>query len=126
MSRPLSVVSVRKLKPDQRAEVVYVGRACGPWPKSRWANPVKILRNDPPSLRAYIVEAYISTVSNMPRPVLIRLLQDLYDSTGKGEKPLGCWCGDWPPADAGVPVPVCHAVELAKLVNAFRVAGVIQ
>lgn len=120
------VVSVRGMKPDARAKVVYCGRACGPWPQSPWANPIKVKPGASLCLRRAAVEGFMSILLDRPRAVLLKDLQALYDSTHKGIKPLACWCGYWSPTPRPAPLLVCHAVELAKLVNAFRLAGVIQ
>jgi Domain of unknown function (DUF4326) len=124
MSRTVFVVSVRKLKPEARPGVVYVGRACGPWPQSPWHNPFKVKPGASSHTKRVAVEKFMSMILARPTATLLADLQALYDETEKGSRPLACWCCSW--SASTNPNACCHAVELAKLMNAYILTGAIQ
>lgn len=86
-----SVVNVKQEECD-----VYIGRACGKWPESKWANPYKIGRD---GSREQVIRMYRDYVLNSPE--LIAALPELRN------KILGCWCN---------PLP-CHGDVLVELVR---------
>lgn len=101
----IRVVDVRRLRsPAARAAVCYCGRAWAGWPRSRWCNP----------FRADGLSEFCCHLALMKsRGGLPVYLADLWEASGRGEKPLGCWCGDSEVGD-GSPL-VCHAQILADL-----------
>jgi hypothetical protein len=123
----LRVVNVRKLKtPEQRAGVVYVGRACGGWPASKYRNPHKLKQFATPGDRVACVELFACDFLARSSAAIVADLKELYTLSDRGRLPLGCWCCDWnPAAPRGGELPACHAVELAKLVNTAVMAGAI-
>lgn len=104
---PVQVVNVRGIKdPGQRAQVVYCGR---PVPRQGWpghplANPFKL--EDFGGNREAVLDAYRAWL--LARPTLEADLAALWEATGHGARPLGCWC---------VPL-LCHASLLAELLDA--------
>lgn len=94
--------------------MVYVGRAFAGWPASRYGNPFR------PRPGFDAVAAYRDWLHGRVRltynpPPTEADLADLWEQTGHGAKPLGCWCvtvtaGDGSPA-------VCHAQVLAELLR---------
>ena len=102
----IRVVNVRKLRtPEQRATVVYVGRAFAGWPGTPYGNHHRL--PCPDEYRRWLLLA-------IPDDVLAQHLANLWELTGQGAKPLGCWCLDW---DGTGPTPGCHAAVWAELLN---------
>ena len=100
------VVNVRGLRtPEQRAGVVYVGRAWAGWPGTPYGNHHRLPCPDD----------YRASLRMLSPEVLDGHLVDLWESTGHGAKPLGCWCLAW---DGTGPTPACHAAVWAELLNA--------
>jgi len=96
MSHPL-VVHCKKSKFD-----VYIGRRCGSFPASFWANPFRIGKD---GTREEVIEKYKQRLLNSP--VMLKRLGEL-----KG-KVLGCWCA---------PLP-CHGDVLAEMANESEEQG---
>ena len=106
----IRVVDVRGLRtPEQRATVVYVGRAFAGWPASPWGNPFK------PGRGFNAVAAFREWFLSRPDENLEASLAELWKATKQGAKPLGCWCTTATAGD-GSPL-VCHAQVLAELLN---------
>lgn len=106
----IRVVDVRGLRtPEQRATVVYVGRQFAGWPASRYGNPFR------PRPGFDAVAAYREWFLARPAEVVEDALVELWEQTGHGAKPLGCWCVNATAGD-GSPV-VCHAQVLAELLR---------
>lgn len=100
------VVDARRFRtPEERAGVVYCGRAWAGWPRSPWCNPFQASRH------ADALTRY--TESLLARPDLDDHLRALWEATGSGGKPLACWCGDFVAGDGSE--VVCHAQVLAEL-----------
>jgi hypothetical protein len=59
--------------------------------------------------------AYRTWVLTRPPGVLDRALAELWEATGRGVKPLGCWCVSAEVGD-GSPL-ICHAQVLASLLH---------
>jgi hypothetical protein len=108
----IRVVDVRGLRtPAERATVVYVGRFFAGWPASRYGNPFK------PRPGFDAVKAYRSWFLGRPREMVEDALAELWEATGHGEKPLGCWCGSWQAGVSPAEPEFCHAIVLAKLLH---------
>lgn len=111
----IRVVDVRGLRtPEQRAGVVYVGRAFAGWPESGFGNPFK------PQPWFDAVAAYRSELASREQrnpEEFAAWLFALWALTYEGEKPLGCWCGTWHPEFSPAEPEFCHAIVLAKLLN---------
>lgn len=106
----IRVVNVKGLnKPDQRAGVVYCGRPFAGWKGHQLGNPFR------PRAGFDAVQAYRQWLLGRPVQEVERALADLWEETGHGAKPLGCWCVDATAGD-GSPV-VCHAQVLAELLR---------
>lgn len=108
----IRVVDVRTLRtPQQRAAVCYVGRPFAGWPGHPLANPFR------PSESAYVLRACLDRYRDwlLARPALEADLAALWEQTGHGVMPLGCWCCDAAAGD-GSPL-VCHAQILADLLH---------
>jgi hypothetical protein len=102
----VTVANVRGLDtPEERAGVVYVGRACAGWPGHRLANPFKLV-GDSDQERVCVLDRYRSWL--MTQPHLGKDLDDLWEQTQRGQLRLGCWC--WPKD--------CHAMVLAQMLTA--------
>lgn len=84
---------------DVRYEVcdVYIGRRCGRWPQSKWANPFVIGRD---GTRHQVIAKYRQWLPTQPH--LMAALHELKDQV------LGCWCHGLP----------CHGDVLVELSNA--------
>ena len=105
------VVKVNGLRtPEQRAGVVYVGRAFAGWPASPWGNPFR------PGQGFNAVERFDEWFAK--KPDAAELLRQLWNATGQGAKPLGCWCVNARVGD-GQP-EVCHAQVLARLLTEMQ------
>lgn len=126
MSKLATVISVRGRKLDEllvNPDFVYVGRAVGRnwWPASKWGNPFPYPR-------------FRDAVDQFRYRLALAISGEILDSTWHAEefrvmavslpelqgKTLGCWCGHWEP---GQPEIACHAVVLAKAVNALTLQG---
>lgn len=112
----IRVVSVKGLRtPEQRATVVYVGRAFAGWPASPFGNPYKPKMgstfNAVAAFRAWLQR----WEADRPDDFNAKLLS-LWEATGRGALPLGCWCGSWSP-DGPPQAEFCHAIVLAKLLQ---------
>lgn len=112
----IRVVDVRGLRtPEQRATVVYVGRAFAGWPASEWGNPHK------PRPGFDAIAAYRNDLARLEaarQGTFMASLQSLLEATEYGAKPLGCWCGSWS-MDSPPQAEFCHAIVLAKLLNEY-------
>jgi hypothetical protein len=107
----IRVVNVKGLRTREgRAAVCYVGRAFAGWPNSGFGNPFKP-RSGFDALAAYR-EHLVKLEADDPES-FAGWLRMLWDATGHGAKPLGCWCTDATAGD-GSPV-VCHAQILAGM-----------
>lgn len=73
---------------------VYIGRRCGRFPNSIWANPFKIGKD---GTREEVVQKYGDWIQT--QPTLLKRIPEL-----KG-KVLGCWCAP----------EACHGHVLTKL-----------
>lgn len=111
------VVDARNLTaPEQRATVVHVGRSWAGWLGHPLANPFRAAGKSKLD-RAVCLDEYARWLCLLPD--MDGQLAILWDETGRGAKPLACWCGNWKPGDRTFP---CHAVLLAQLLNE-RFAG---
>ncbi len=54
---------------------------------------------------------------SIPREMVEDALAELWEATGHGEKPLGCWCGSWQAGVSPAEPEFCHAIVLAKLLH---------
>lgn len=107
----IRVANVRGLnKPEERAGVVYVGRAFAGWPGHALGNPLR--PHYFASLDACLA-GYRSWL--LLRPTLEVDLASLWEETGHGSRPLGCWCVNAVVGD-GQPV-CCHAQVLAEMLH---------
>ena len=106
------VADVRKLRtPDQRATVIYVGRAFAGWKGHPLGNPFRPAAGYRPCL-----ERYADWLAAHPqRAELFAAMRNEIAETGK---PLGCWCVNWD--GTGTPPMVCHAVVLAEAIKGER------
>lgn len=112
----IRVVNVRGLhSPDQRAGIVYVGRAFAGWPASPLANPFKLVL-DTPVLRLALVRRYREWLQTWPAEKLAAALDELWRQTDCGQLPLGCWCAPG----------YCHADALADLLAERFVPAKVQ
>jgi hypothetical protein len=87
-----SVVDVRYEQCD-----VYIGRKCGRWAHSKWANPFHVGRD---GTRHQVIVKYREHI--LASPHLMAALPELKN------KVLGCWCHGLP----------CHGDVLVELLNA--------
>lgn len=85
------VLNVRRDKPD-----VYIGRASGKWPASKWGNPFPL--NDR-TTRREVVLRYAKWLQRQPE--LLLAIPELKDKT------VGCWCAPL----------LCHGHVLASLAS---------
>jgi Domain of unknown function (DUF4326) len=107
----IRVVNVRGMnKPEERENIVYVGRAFAGWPANPLGNPFKLEGDIDSCLEKYRRWVYNSPDFDM-------LLFRLWKLTNEGTKPLGCWCSDWD--GVSKPKPKCHAVVLAEILCEF-------
>lgn len=118
----IRITNVRGLRtPEQRATVVYVGRACAGWPGHPLANPFKIGERSPGNHRVTlgrdgVIAYYRQFLESLDEGGRLGpALAALWEATGHGAKPLGCWCCEATAGD-GSPV-VCHAQTLAELLR---------
>lgn len=80
----IRIVKVNQLRtPEQRATVVYCGRAFAGWPASTWRNPYPVASFGDDALATFIEYA-----KRQPDEWLARL----WEACEHGAKPLGCWC----------------------------------
>ncbi|MBY0515109.1 MAG: DUF4326 domain-containing protein [Gemmataceae bacterium] len=129
----IRVVNVRGLnRPEQRAGVVYVGRKFAGWDGHPLGNPFKprpINQDEWTGTSAgywhMVGEERDSCLAKywawlLARPTVEADLAALWEATGHGAKPLGCWCRNATAGD-GSPL-VCHAQVLAEeLAERFEV-----
>jgi hypothetical protein len=124
--QPIRVVDVRGLRtPEERAGVVYVGRAFAGWPASAFANPFKpkTRKTDhgilpaPGAVEECLTKyrAYLATAEQKSPNNFALNLAALWEETGHGAKPLGCWCVSAVVGDGQA--CVCHAQILAELLH---------
>lgn len=114
MADPIRVVSVRGMNtPAQRSSVVYVGRAFAGWPASPFQNPYRP-RSGVDAVAAY--RHHLAAMEEGDPRFFGEMLAKLWEATNHGEKPLGCWCGEWKIGDGGE--EFCHAIVVAKLFGA--------
>lgn len=118
-----TVINVRGRKYAELAadpDFVYVGRACKGFPGSPFGNPFRTagaysaaiaVADFGRELRVAIDEPGASRV----HPAFARMAKLLPTLRGKR---LGCWCTDW--GGEGEPAKPCHAVVLARIVNAME------
>lgn len=107
----IRVVNVKGMnKPDQRAGVVYCGRPFAGWNGHPLGNPFRPKPGDPIGT---CLDRYRKWL--LARPTLDADLAALWEETGHGTKPLGCWCVRAAAGD-GSPL-VCHAQILAGLLH---------
>ncbi len=117
----IRVVKVNKLRtPEQRAGVVYVGRAFAGWTAHPLANPFKPKPINQDEWNGTLGGYWLFVGEERcewlkTRPTLDADLAALWEATGHGEKPLGCWCVNATASDDS-PV-VCHAQILAELLR---------
>jgi hypothetical protein len=105
------VVNVRGMQtPEQRAGVVYVGRTFAGWAGHPLGNPFR-----PRFLHQIVtcLDKYRNWL--LARPLIEADLAALWEQTGHGAKPLGCWCVNAVAGD-GQPV-ICHAQVLAEMLR---------
>lgn len=110
--RPVRVINVKGMnKPDQRSQVVYVGRKFAGWPEHELHNPYKPVAGEPVGTCLAKYKAKL-----LARLTLEEDLAALWEETGQGRKALGCWCTN---AIIVEPVanPVCHAQILGEMLR---------
>jgi hypothetical protein len=130
-----TVINVRghhRLNLIGREDFRYCGRACWGWPASPFSNPFVV--GWPADKVRRAVERHLPGVEYASgEPLRARDAVDLFVVLlGRDremqrrlpelvDKRLGCWCLDWRP---GQPIKVpCHAVHLARMVNALFPEG---
>jgi len=138
MTKLATVISVRGRNRDELLadpDFVYVGRAVRhtAWADSKWGNPFKrgqdpfqamrilakvpgkamAIEFDGPLTTAKAVECFACHLESLKAHFGPTWDQNISELQGKT---LGCWCGHWEP---GQPEIACHAVVLAKAVNAL-------
>jgi hypothetical protein len=113
LAHPIRVVNVKGLRtPEQRATVVYCGRAFAGWPQGRFHNPYsKFKYTDPLGMFQEMIER----LKREDPEKLEEALRELWEATGRGEKPLGCWCINAVAGDGSE--VVCHAQLVAELLR---------
>lgn len=107
----IRVIDVRALRtPEQRAGVCYCGRSFAGWHKHPLANPFRpgVGGTVGPCLERY--RAWL-----LERPTLEADLAALWEETGHGAKPLGCWCVSATAGDGSE--VVCHGQILAEMLR---------
>lgn len=115
----IRVVKVNKLRiPEERAGVVYVGRTFAGWNGHPLANPFRVRPHDRNQDRGTVVRTVEEALDRYRgwldfHPQRDALLSWLWDATGHGKKPLGCWCCNAVVGD-GTPIR-CHAQILAEM-----------
>ena len=111
------VVNVKGMnKPAERAQVVYCGRPFAGWKGCPLANPYRPIAA-PDVIQAKIITTCLDRYRAwlLARPTLESDLAALWEETGHGAKPLGCWCTNAVAGD-GSPV-VCHGQILAEMLR---------
>jgi hypothetical protein len=109
----IRVVNVRGMsRAEDRARVVYVGRDFAGWKAHALANP---FRPADVNRRALLtcLERYEQYLRD--RDDLEGDLARLWEETGWGFMPLGCWCVNAVHGDGQA--ECCHAQVLARLLN---------
>lgn len=124
----IRIINVRKLHtPEQRAAVVYVGRAFAGWPAHPLGNPFRPKpryfdtdtngENQGEHARAIqsCLHQYRKWLEALPADKLRIELAELWKATEQGRKPLGCWCVD---AVIGDITPICCHAQIIGLMLA--------
>ncbi|WP_439624108.1 DUF4326 domain-containing protein [Gemmata sp.] len=107
----IRVVNVKGMnKPADRAGVVYCGRPFAGWKGHALGNPFRPKPGDPIGT---CLERYRKWL--LARPTLDADLAALWEETGRGAKPLGCWCVSAAAGDGSE--VVCHAQILAEMLR---------
>jgi len=102
----IRVVRVNRLRtPEQRATVVYCGRAFAGWPASSWQNPYSVTQYPDALAR------FRSLAADQPPA----WLDSLWTACDRGRLPLGCWCVEAVAGDGSS--VVCHAQILAEMLR---------
>lgn len=109
----IRVVKVNKLYGADREGVVYVGRAWLGWPASPWGNPFKPGRDG--TIEECLEQYGVWLLMQQRDEGFDDKLTALWEATGHGEKPLGCWCTNATAGDGSF--VVCHAQILAELLR---------
>lgn len=113
----IRVVNVRGLRtPEQRAGIVYVGRAFAGWPRHPLGNPYRPTdaKYDYAANRLErCIDDYRLWIERHPR--IDSLMAGLWEACEHGAKPLGCWCITATHGD-GQPV-VCHGQILGEMLH---------
>ncbi len=114
------VVNVSGMKGEARAGVVYCGRPFAGWPGHPLGNPFRVRPNDRNGDRGSVARTVDEALTRYREwvdrhPQRDALLAALWEETGHGAKPLGCWCVFAADGD-GSPL-VCHAQILASLLT---------
>lgn len=99
-------------RPEDRAAVVYCGRAFAGWAEGPFANPFSKYRHADPLAR---YREWVAAWRRDRPAEFDEALRELWGRTGHGARPLGCWCGNFAAGD-GSPV-VCHAQIVAELLR---------
>ncbi len=110
-SRPIRVINVKGLnKPEQRANIVYVGRKFAGWPEHELHNQFKPKEGEPVGecLRKYKARL-------LNRLTLEEDLTSLWEECRCGARPLGCWCCNAVAGDGSE--VVCHGQVLAEMLR---------
>lgn len=107
----IRVVNVRGLnRAEQRAGVVYVGRAFAGWPKHPLCNPLRPNQGLTLEDCLNLYRGHLARLNNLPER-----LSQLWQEMECGVKPLGCWCVNATAGDGSE--VVCHAQVLAELLQ---------
>jgi hypothetical protein len=110
-TRPIRIVNVKGLnKPEQRANVVYVGRKFAGWPQHELHNPFKPVDGEPVGT---CLARYKGKL--LARLTLEEDLASLWEETGQGRKAIGCWCVTCVAGDGSE--IVCHAQIVAEMLR---------
>lgn len=122
----IRIVNVRGVnKPEERSQVVYCGRPFTGWKGHPLGNPFKPsyqtfdtdTREECAGERARGIRSCLDRYRAwlLARPTLEADLAALWEETGHGAKPLGCWCVNAVAGD-GSPV-VCHAQIIGEMLR---------
>jgi hypothetical protein len=107
----IRVVNVSGMnRAEDRARVVYVGRAFAGWKPHPLANPFRPANVDGRAVLTCL-ERYERYLRD--RPTLEADLSRLWEETDRGFMPLGCWCVDAVHGDGQA--ECCHAQILARM-----------
>lgn len=108
MIRVVNVCGMKKA--SDRAGVAYCGRPFAGWKGHPLANPFKPVAGDSLGTCLGKYRAWL-----LARPTLEADLAALWEETGHGAKPLGCWCVNATAGDGSE--LVCHAQILAAMLR---------